>query len=390
MNVLENAMDDACNVVAVYAAKPIIEIQRLDYLINLSNLVDRAATKGAKGELLMKAHAAEIICAFAISQDKMFWIGGSITGVLYVWDAKSGELRRFWTAHVKKITSIVVSSCGKFIISASEDSMISVWKLGDATKLSEDNILPFVQFKEHVLAVKKLVQSSAGFLIASISLDRTIRLWDIALKKQVAMYKLPGAVFAQAIAFDSSETELFIGASDGEIYLINLYSSSSESAPERLFSAHKSGISDISFDWAGGIMYTCGDDGYVKGWKRTSNSNNQYEFSLAKSAKISSTASNNSSQISSSLKSIKLIRIHSGESRPTSTSSSQFPQKLEKYVSSSSSSQYQQQSEDPSSQQQQQNTKSFLLGDTSKSSKSKSLAWDIELVVPNKKQKTVS
>lgn len=55
--------------------------------------------------------------------------GGAPSGVVYIWEASRGRLLVSLPAHYKAVSSISVSSCGSYLITGGEDSVVNVWEL---------------------------------------------------------------------------------------------------------------------------------------------------------------------------------------------------------------------------------------------------------------------
>jgi WD40 repeat protein len=362
-------------VLAAHQAKPIVEAQSLSVLHNLSALAERqsdASGKGVRGDQLMKTHVPEKLTSLLMVQDS-YLIGGAVSGMMYCWDLHQGHLLRFWNAHLKAVKHVCISGCGQFIVSGGDDSQISVWRLGDIINSSsaEAHIEALYQWNDHTLAVTSLVASRCGSLVFSAALDGTVRMWDLNLGRQMSLWKTKG-VIVHSVCLDPSETELYLAASDGCIYFINLQGNGSTSAT-LCFKAHKLAARSIAFDWAGNCLFSCGDDGWLKMWTRSSSEGSTLEqkpvFTMIKSAKV----------CSSSLPMLRVFRVSS------EGSALRLPPSLGKHIVEVSSTGIEENTQD---EPETSNNKSFLTGSSSnRSRKASSMMWAEEMILPKKKRK---
>ncbi|MCX6156964.1 MAG: protein kinase [Ignavibacteriae bacterium] len=84
---------------------------------------------------------------------------------------KSLSLVKSFEGHKKSINSVCFTSCGKFIVSGSNDNTIKLWNCESGECIRT--------FEGHQDAVKSICVSPNGNLILSGSRDNTTKLWDI-------------------------------------------------------------------------------------------------------------------------------------------------------------------------------------------------------------------
>lgn len=109
--------------------------------------------------------------SFAFSQDGEYIVSGASNNTLRLWNAKNGQLIRFFPGHENyEVVSLAFSPNGRQIVSGSLDKTL---------KLSETEsgrlIHTIVGHKERVSSV---VFSPCGKHIVSGSLDKTLRVWE--------------------------------------------------------------------------------------------------------------------------------------------------------------------------------------------------------------------
>jgi len=94
---------------------------------------------------------------------------------IYVWNAKTGEIKVCYTGHATKWTggvlALVWSPDGQSIVSAGEDQTVHLWNPNDGT--------PMFQYEGHLAPVDTLAWSPDGQKIASGSYDRRVQIWQV-------------------------------------------------------------------------------------------------------------------------------------------------------------------------------------------------------------------
>jgi WD40 repeat protein len=101
---------------------------------------------------------------------------------LTIWDARSGAaLAKQDKAHEQALTTCAFTPNGAYVVTASDDSTLRVWKLGERPAATASlTIEPLGEaLRGHKAKVRQLVITADGQRILSVSDDRTLRLWDL-------------------------------------------------------------------------------------------------------------------------------------------------------------------------------------------------------------------
>lgn len=77
----------------------------------------------------MQCHIQEITTTITSDIKGYYLCGGTKGGRIFIWEISSGTLLLSWQAHFKSITVMTFTSCGNYLISASEDGMVRVWDI---------------------------------------------------------------------------------------------------------------------------------------------------------------------------------------------------------------------------------------------------------------------
>jgi WD40 repeat protein len=124
-----------------------------------------------------------------------------------------------------------VTSCGRFLISASDDGICKVWDIvsftdcsndaNDDSKSKKNKVSPYRVWNPHSLSVKDfhIIGGISNLRVLSSSLDKTIVIYDVYSAKQCFNYTFPNSI--EAVTANSNMDFIFGGSSSGVIYRLN-------------------------------------------------------------------------------------------------------------------------------------------------------------------------
>lgn len=228
----------------------------------------------SNGELLRElADHTDGVTDCKISPDSRLIVSTSLDETIRVWDAETGEvirtLRAEWkderggwlvrstsTGHVASVWSCAISPDGKYLLSASADQTMKLWRLDTG-----DEVRTFVG---HNAAVQACAFSPDGLLVASASGDGIVSIWDrtSGTLRQVIDAQA-GAV--SACTFSPDGTLLVFACADGTVRAHDVQSG----ARRRIFSGHTDVVNDCAISKDGFQIASASMDGTVKLWDTT-------------------------------------------------------------------------------------------------------------------------
>eukprot|EP00958_Prasinococcus_capsulatus_P024821 scaffold3965_cov414-Prasinococcus_capsulatus_cf.AAC.2 len=167
----------------------------------------------------IQSFPAEIVGPLATTRNSEWTAAGGASGKVYLWQATTGRLVKFFPAHYKKVRSLTFSSCGSFLLTGGEDGIIHTWCL--MTVLG-GNVRPYKTMSNHSLAVTDLQcgHGSSDAMFVSVSLDRSCRLWSLASGALLRTVILP--VQLVTVLMDVGECGVFAGGENGRICAISV------------------------------------------------------------------------------------------------------------------------------------------------------------------------
>lgn len=192
--------------------------------------------------------------SFEITSDGETFATGHEDKNIYLWDSKTGKLKKTLSGHTDYVYSTAFSPDNSLLASVSDDKTVRLWDVETGIEMR--------LFDEHTNGVKEVTFSPDGNTLASGDGDKTIYLWDLKTgKKKMTLIGHSDWVFCLAYSPNGN-----ILASGGIDKLIKLWNPISGEKLKTL-NGHTAWIRDIAFTPDGGILASTGDDGTVLLWE---------------------------------------------------------------------------------------------------------------------------
>ncbi|MEE4198375.1 MAG: hypothetical protein V2I54_12080 [Bacteroidales bacterium] len=196
------------------------------------------ALKGIKGQTFnaLNGHSGSVMdIAFIPHSNTMFTTGGD--GKILQWDIS--DAAKSYSPVIENSygkRSLAVSSDGKWLIAATDNSGILIFDLTNSVGLSKE-----LAGHESIVSTIEIAPNNQFFLSASN--DKTIRKWDMNNFTSEVFLQSESKINALAISPDSKTVA--VGTQDGKI---NIYNLSNNEKPEKILSASESAITAVKFD----------------------------------------------------------------------------------------------------------------------------------------------
>ncbi len=193
------------------------------------------------------------------SPDGKYIVTSSMDSIVSIWDSNTGEEIDYLRGHSDYVLSAVYSPNGKYIASSSWDGTIRIW---DSNTHKVINVL-----KEHTGSVNSVSFSHDSKYIVSASSDKTIKIWTPTGKR--SLLTLDGHTAAVNSAKFSSDGNYFIvsGADDKTIRVWDV-SNMNKRNSNQLFVlyGHVDAIKSVSFSPDNKKIVSASCDGTVRIW----------------------------------------------------------------------------------------------------------------------------
>ena len=215
----------------------------------LTNIgVDNASRLGLVRSL--RGHA-ETVNAVVISRDGATIASSSEDGVIRVWDAASGEMRRMMR-HPTAVNTIALAPDGRLLAAGDDDGGVRLW---DITSGEQVRLLT-----GHLDWVWSVAFSADGKMLATGSEDSTVKLWDVESGMQLRSIRNPDAV--NGVAF-TPDGRFVVGGGDDN--MARMWDTATGDVA-RVFTGHQRPVWGIAFSPDGSTMATTSLDSTVRLW----------------------------------------------------------------------------------------------------------------------------
>ncbi len=152
------------------------------------------------------------VSALALSPDNRTLITADESGLVQLWDAETGQIRKTVPAG-QQITAVAIDASGQLLDTARADRSIVLWDLRTLAVRSE--------LRKHEDTINALAFSPDGHTLASGGDDRTAILWDLASGK--ARRTLKGHdLTVTSLAFSPDGLTLASGSGNASVVLWNV------------------------------------------------------------------------------------------------------------------------------------------------------------------------
>jgi len=167
----------------------------------------------------------DIVNSVAFSPDGRQLASGTQTGIIFLWDTKTGK-PRILRAPSGSVTSVVFSPDGKQLASGYRDRTLRIWdpkteQVMRTMKSRGGSIYSLVLSKSRKRGISSLAFSPDGRQLGSGTFDGTIELWDTVTGRAIYS-EVFTAPTVTSVAFSPDGREFASGDVNGSIWLLDL------------------------------------------------------------------------------------------------------------------------------------------------------------------------
>ncbi|VDK73049.1 unnamed protein product [Litomosoides sigmodontis] len=148
----------------------------------------------------------------------------AVNNQIYIWIIATGELIAVINGHYRSISSLLLNSDGSLLVSGTEDGSLCVFIVAELMSAhpTSEHTVPFRQWRPHSLSVSDIaVTRHNNSRILSCSKDHTAALHSVTA--DICLLKISCDVALSSCAIDPAECRIFLGAVDGSLVQLNLY-----------------------------------------------------------------------------------------------------------------------------------------------------------------------
>ncbi|EUC59797.1 Pre-rRNA-processing protein ipi3, putative [Rhizoctonia solani AG-3 Rhs1AP] len=181
-----------------------------------------------KDQLAQRIVLPERITCVVSDSRGHYCAAGTANGRIYLWEVASGVMLNSWEAHFRRIHVLAFTTDDAAIVSASDDSGVSVWSVASLidNQLQHELPVPYCNLSDHTLPVLDVVCGSGLFpdcRLITCSQDHSVKVWDPSSPSRplLGTFTFPHTI--QMIAMDSAQRVIFAASATGHIHRINLF-----------------------------------------------------------------------------------------------------------------------------------------------------------------------
>jgi WD40 repeat protein len=206
----------------------------------------------------LEGHGPMSIC-LAFSPDSRLLATGSWTGILRVWDARTGELRWSEAGDGRVMSAVAFSPDGRLLATTGYDRLVRVWDV-TTRKLVR-------KWRGHDCIILGVAFSADGKRLATIGgEDKTVKLWDPLTRREILQLR-GHTYFGECVAFSKDGQRLASSGLDGTVRIWD--ATPAPSGQELLTLKHDDEVWSVAFSPDGQRIASSSFDKTVRLWDAT-------------------------------------------------------------------------------------------------------------------------
>lgn len=192
----------------------------------------------------------------AFSPDNTILLSAGVDETIFLWDVNGGgELGKLY-GHSTTVTTVVISTDGRFMASGDEDGNIKIWNWQTKQEIDQINV---------ILPVRTLAFSPDNKTLASAGDDCFIKLWNTDTKTEITEFDAHTKPI-NTVFFSPDGQMLASGSDDCTIKLWDVQKQTEIAELKE----HTKGVTSVSFSSDGQTLVSGSKDQTIRLWKRSS------------------------------------------------------------------------------------------------------------------------
>lgn len=224
--------------------------------------------------MTLKGHKGWV-CSVVFSSDGLMLASASSDYTIKLWNIRTGQILRTLVGHTRWIRSVALSRNNQILASASGDKTVKLWEIASGKCLAT--------LVGHTGWLWSVVFSPNGQTVASTSEDKTVKLWCVTTGKCLRTFKGHSS-WVQAVAFSPDGKLLVSGSCDQTVKLWDVKTGKCLET----FWGHGSWIQTVAFSPDGKLLASGSCDQTIRFWDigqkicwRTLSAHNNWVWSIA-------------------------------------------------------------------------------------------------------------
>lgn len=212
-----------------------------------------------------------VLCLASSSCGKFLALG--IQEKVFILEVFSGKIVNVLTRHLQNLSCIKFSSNDRYLITASDDSLILVWDFNEVLNTDREYLKPIFTWNAHSMKINDLYVSNITERVVSVSSDQTCKIWNLSGESSIPSQNFLFQAVPTSCVFDNLETYLYVGFVNGTILGISIKTLLHEtdklmtdSMDNKSFLGHNKNITCLSISLDDFTMASGSDDCSIRIW----------------------------------------------------------------------------------------------------------------------------
>lgn len=171
------------------------------------------ASTGAAGSFFLRLTSPTQVVAYFPTGEHIITAGNDDNNNFTLWNSQNGAATRdIFSGHAEPVLSLAVSSCGRWIITASSDKTVRLWDISLSSTQQGYNLA------NNNVEVTAVAFSPSGAKFVTAGTDDKAHLWDVQTRQVIATLQGRWGINA-TVAFSPNGEQIAIGGATETLYL---------------------------------------------------------------------------------------------------------------------------------------------------------------------------
>jgi len=192
---------------------------------------------------------------------------------VFILQVYSGRILNVLTRHLQNVTSIKFSANDRYLITASDDTLLLAWDFNEVLTTEREYLKPAFTWNAHSMKINDMFVSQISDRVVSVSSDQTCKVWSFANESSAPTQNLLFQAAPTSCIFDHLETNLYVGLVNGVILAISIKTIlhdtdklMNDAMDNKSFLGHDKKINCLSISLDDFTMASGSDDSTIRIW----------------------------------------------------------------------------------------------------------------------------
>lgn len=141
---------------------------------------------------------------------------------VFILEVYSGRILNVLTRHLQNVSCIKFSSNDRYLITASDDTLILAWDFNEVLNTEREFLKPVFTWNAHSMRINDLYVSHVSDRVVSVSSDQTCKIWSFGNESSLPTQNLLFQAAPTSCVLDNLESNLYVGLANGTILGISI------------------------------------------------------------------------------------------------------------------------------------------------------------------------